>query len=257
MAQPICIAFSDWCPPPETAMGRTTRAVNQTQHGIRLRLVPDRGVPPPDATWRPKGGRLWLVLTILNVVLNRLGRHMQALIVLWNDYAIGNLEPQRRDAGAVGREHPAAAPRPTAAPPNTQPPQAGPAGPKPPATPRPARSRPEPLPSARDWLAQVCRHTVVPYIGTCVAEPEMQAFVLAVPQAARHLRSICAVLRLPVPDYLKRRRTQPAAAASEAEAAGPAPPRPAPPAIARLIPDPRHAHPGWRNYVTISGQLRA
>jgi hypothetical protein len=236
-------------------MGQTIRAINQTQHGIRLRLVPDRHELPPAATWRPQGGRLWLVLSILTAVLNRLGQHITPLIQLWNDYAIGNLD--------AGRVRPAAAPRTTAAPPNPQPPEAGPA---PPAKPRPEHSRPEKLPSAKGWLGMVCRQTVVPAVERCINQPEMQAFVLAVPQAARHLRPICTVLQIPIPLYLKR-RARPAAPSAEPPAdAAPeagvsadpaAAPAASPPASHKLVPDPRHAHPGWRNYVTVSGRLRA
>jgi hypothetical protein len=80
----------------------------------------------------------------------------------------------------------------------------------------------------------------------------MQAFVLAVPQAARHLRPICTALQIPIPLYLKQRASAPP---PEPETGAPAP-DPAP-IIRRLTPDPGQAHPGWRNYVTISGQLRA
>jgi hypothetical protein len=239
-------------------MGQTIRAINQTQHGMTLRQVPDRHEQPqPSATFRPAGGRLWLVATILAVVQARLGRHIAPLIQLWNDYAIGNLD-------TVGREQPAAASRTIAAPPNTQP-RSGLAGPEPPAKPRSDRTPPEKLPRAKGWLGMLCRHTVVAAVERCVNQPEMQAFVLAVPRAARHLRPICTVLQIPVPLYLKLRRTQPAstpqaeppADASPDATEAPAPAPASPPAIRKLVPDPRHAHPGWRNYVTVSGRLRA
>jgi hypothetical protein len=98
-------------------------------------------------------------------------------------------------------------------------------------------------------------------VERCISQPEMQAFVLAVPEAARHLRPICTVLQIPIPLYLKVRRTQPASPQAEPPAdASPAAPAPAPaspPIIHKLVPDPRHAHPGWRNFVTVSGRLRA
>jgi hypothetical protein len=222
-------------------MGRTVRGINQTQHGIRLRITPDRGVPQPAATYRPKGGRPWLVLSILMVVLNRLGRHIQALIVLWNDYAIGNLP----DSGPVGRETPAPPPaheHPAAHPPNARPPN--------------ARARPEPLPSAQGWLEHLCRNTVVPFVAKCVSEPEMQAFVLAVPQAARHLRPICTALQIPIPRYLKQQRATPAPP-PESEVEDSVEHAPPGPLIHKLEPNPSQAHPGWRNYVTIAGRLRA
>jgi hypothetical protein len=112
----------------------------------------------------------------------------------------------------------------------------------------------------------VCRQTVVPAVERCISQPEMQAFVLAVPQAARHLRPICTVLQIPIPLYLKRRARPaapnpepPADAAPEAGASADpaAAPEASPPIIHKLVPDPRHAHPGWRNYVTVTGRLRA
>jgi hypothetical protein len=101
-------------------------------------------------------------------------------------------------------------------------------------------------------------------VERCINQPEMQAFVLAVPEASRHLRPICTVLQIPIPLYLKVRRTQPASPqaepppdASPDATAAPAPAPASPPIIRKLVPDPRHAHPGWRNYVTVSGRLRA
>jgi hypothetical protein len=231
-------------------MGQAIRALNQTQHGIKLRLTPDRHEVLP-TTWRPSGGRLWHVATILMVVMQRLGRHIAPLIQLWNDYAIGNLDERR----VGGREHPATTPRTIAAPPNTPP------DPAPAAKPRAERWRPEPLPQAKSWLSALCRHTAVAAVERCVNAPEMQAFVLAVPEAARHLRPICTVLQIPIPLYLKRRATPDSPQAEpqpdSAPETNPAAPDTPPPIIHKLVPDPRHAHPGWRNYITVSGRLRA
>jgi hypothetical protein len=250
-------------------MGQTVRGVNQTQHGIKLRLVPDRHEPPPPATYRPKGGRLWHVPTILNLVLNRLGRHIQPLIQLWNDYATGNLpaqpEPDPRptsrteagseaatsvEAAAETRRGPNAEPSPSAKPPR--------------------QARPEPVPRARGWLEHLCKHTATAYVARCVNAPDMRAFVLAVPQAARHLRPLCTTLQIPIPDYLKLRlqrqaptEPQPAATprtGAEASADPPGadmPARASPPCIRKLAPDPRHAHPGWQRYVAITRRLQA